>query len=93
MVTEEKTGASRTVTTNDDGFYNIPSLPAGVYTISTSPAGFKKSLATGVELHVNENKTVNIDLQVGQVTETVTITSEAAPVEVSSGEVSSLISE
>src|SRR6185437_8752499 len=60
---------------------------------ATSPSGFKKTILTNVELHVNENKTVNIDVQVGQVTETVTITSEAAPVEVRSGEVSSLISE
>ena len=92
-ITDEKTGASRTVTATDDGFYNAASLPAGVYTISTAPSGFKKTLTTGVELHVNENKTVNLDLQVGQVTETVTVTSEAAPVELRSGEVSSLISE
>ncbi len=93
ILVEEKTGATRTVHTNDDGFYNVPSLPAGVYTISSAPTGFKKTIATGVELHVNENKTVNLDLQVGQVTETVTVTSDAAPVEVRSGEVSSLISE
>jgi carboxypeptidase family protein len=92
-ITEEKTGATRTVTANEDGFYNAPALPAGVYTISTSPAGFKKTVTTGVELHVSENKTVNLDLQVGQVTETVTVTSEAAPVELRSGEVSSLVSE
>jgi hypothetical protein len=92
-VTDEKTGASRTVTANDDGFYNIPSLPAGIYTISTSPAGFKKTVANGVDLHVSENKTVNLDVQVGQVTETVTVTSESAPLELRSGEVSSLISE
>ena len=92
-LTEDKTGASRTVRTNDDGFYNVPSLPAGSYTITTSPSGFKKTILTNVDLHVSENKTVNIDLQVGQVTETVTITSDAAPVEVRSGEVSSLISE
>ena len=92
-ITEEKTGASRTVTATEDGFYNATSLPAGIYSISTSPAGFKKTISTGVELHVNENKTVNLDLQVGAVTETVTVTSEAAPVELRSGEVSSLISE
>jgi carboxypeptidase family protein len=92
-ITEDKTGATRTVTANEDGFYNVAALPAGVYTVSTSPAGFKKSVVTAVDLHVNENKTVNLDLQVGQVTETVTVTSEAAPVEVRSGEVSSLISE
>src|SRR5256714_1474394 len=92
-VTEEKTGLSRTVTASDDGFYNFTSLPAGVYTISTGPSGFKKTVTTGVDLHVNENKTVNLDVQVGAVTETVTITSEQAPVEVRSGEVSSLISQ
>ena len=92
-LTEDKTGASRTVTTNEDGFYNAPSLPAGVYTVTTAPGGFKKTVLTNVDLHVNENTTLNIDLQVGQVSETVTITSDAAPVEVRSGEVSSLISE
>src|SRR6476659_11366658 len=92
-ITDEKTGASRTVTANDDGFFNAPSLPAATYTITTSPTGFKKTIVTGVELHVSENKTVNIDVQVGQVTETVTVTSDAAPVEVRSGEASSLISE
>ncbi len=92
-ITEEKTGASRTIRATEDGFYTATSLPAGVYTISTAPTGFKKTITTGVELHVSENKTVNLDLQVGQVTETVTVTSESAPVELRSGEVSSLISE
>ncbi len=93
-ITEEKTGTvARTVTATEDGFYTATSLPAGIYSISTSPTGFKKSVTTGVDLHVNENKTVNLDLQVGAVTETVTVTSEAAPVELRSGEVSSLINE
>jgi hypothetical protein len=92
-ITEERTGASRTITATEDGFYTATSLPAGVYTVSSAPSGFKKTVTTGVDLHVNENKTVNLDLQVGQVTETVTVTSEAAPVELRSGEVSSLISE
>ena len=92
-IADEKTGQSRTVTATEDGFYTVTSLPASIYTISTAPTGFKKTITTGVELHVNENKTVNLDLQVGQVTETVTVTSEAAPVELRSGEVSSLISE
>ena len=92
-ITDEKTGVSRTLSATEDGFYNATSLPASLYTVSTAPAGFKKTLITGVDLHVNENKTVNLDLQVGQVTETVTVTSEAAPVELRSGEVSSLITE
>jgi len=92
-ITEEKTGSSRTVTATEDGFYTATSLPAGIYSISAAPSGFKKSVTTGVDLHVNENKTVNVELQVGAVTETVTVTSETAPVELRSGEVSSLINE
>src|SRR4029450_1783635 len=89
-ITDEKTGVSRTVYATEDGFYTATSLPAGIYTVTTSPTGFKKTVTTGVELHVNENKTVNLDLQVGQVTETVTVTSEAAPVERSEEQTSEL---
>src|SRR5437773_5377236 len=89
----EGTGLSRTVNSDDNGFYLANSLPAGRYTVSTAPSGFKKTVASGVDLHVAENKVVNLDLQVGQVSETVTVTSDAAPVETRSGEVSSLISE
>ena len=92
-ITDEKTGVSRTVRATEDGFYTATSLPVSTYTISTAPTGFKKTITTGVELHVNENKTVNLDVQVGQVTETVTVTTDQATVEVRSGEVSSLIQE
>ncbi|HTG93592.1 MAG TPA: carboxypeptidase regulatory-like domain-containing protein [Pyrinomonadaceae bacterium] len=92
-ITDEKTGTTRTVSTDSDGFYTTASMPAGFYTVTASPTGFKKIVTTGVELHVNENKTLNLDLQVGQVSEIVTVTSDQAPVELRSGEVSSLISE
>src|SRR2546421_13072043 len=89
----EGTGTSRTVNSADNVFYLANSLPAGRYTVSTAPSGFKKTVATAVDLHVSENKVVNLDLQVGQVSETVTVSSDAAPVETRSGELSSLISE
>jgi hypothetical protein len=92
-IKEENTGASRTATANDNGQYVVPSLPAGVYTVSTSPQGFKTTIATGVEVHVSENKVLNLDVQIGQVSETVNVTSDSAPVETRSGNVSSLISE
>src|SRR2546423_278662 len=92
-IQSEATGTSRTVTSDDNGFYLAPSLPARRYTISTAPHGFKKTIASGVDLHVAENKVVNLDLQVGQVSETVTVSSDASPVETRSGEISSLITE
>jgi Carboxypeptidase regulatory-like domain/TonB-dependent Receptor Plug Domain len=93
LIQGENSGFSRTVTANDNGFYLASSLPVGNYTVSTTPQGFKKTVATGVELHVGENKTVNLDLQIGQVTESVVVSSEGAPVETRSGDVSSLITE
>jgi hypothetical protein len=92
-IQEENTGASRTVKTNDNGFYSAQSLPVGRYSVSASPQGFKKIIASGVELHVAENRSVNLDLQLGQVTETVTVSSDAAVVETRSGDVNSLVSE
>ena len=92
-IQEEGTGASRTVNTDDNGFYLATSLPVGRYSISTSPQGFKKTVASDVDLHIGENKVVNLELQVGQVSETVTVSSDAAPVETRSGGVSSLVSE
>src|SRR6266513_447251 len=92
-IQSEGTGISRTVNSDDNGFYLANSLPAGRYTVSTAPSGFKKTVASAVDLHVGENRTVNLDLQVGQVSETVTVSSDSAPVETRSGDVSSLISE
>src|SRR5258707_970093 len=92
-IQDERTGIVRSVHSDDNGFYLAESLPAGRYTVSTAPSGFKKTVAQAVDLHVTENKVVNLDLQVGQVTETVTVSSGAAPVETRSGEVSSLITE
>src|ERR1044071_4109050 len=72
-ITEERTGASRTVMSDDDGFYSAPSLAVGRYSVSTSPHGFKKLVAGGIDLHVAESRGVKPDLQLGQVSETVKI--------------------
>ena len=92
-IKEENTGATRVAHANDDGNYVFTSLAAGTYTVSTAPPGFKRTVANGVEVHVGENRVLNLDVQIGQVTETVTVSSDAAPVETRSGDVSSLISE
>src|SRR5262249_4447146 len=86
-ITSEATGSSRTVNSDDEGFYIAPSLPAGRYSVSTAPNGFKKTVATAVDLHIAENRVVNLDLQVGQVSETVTVSSDAAPIETRSGDI------
>jgi hypothetical protein len=92
VIQEETTGFSRTVITSDEGFYSAPSLPVGRYSISTAPQGFKKTVNTGIDLHLGENLVVNLSVEVGQVSETVNVSNEAAQVETRSGAVSSLVS-
>src|SRR5262245_345903 len=92
-VLEESTGVTRTVKTQEDGIYSALSLPPGRYTISASPQGFKKTVASGVELHLSENLIINMSLEVGQVTESVTVTADNVQVETRNGDVSSLIAE
>jgi len=93
FVEEERTGFSRTVLTNDDGFFSVPSLPFGRYSVSTAPQGFKKTVYSAVELHVNENVVVNLTLELGNMSETINVNSDAAHVETRSPTISSLISE
>src|SRR5215468_9910146 len=93
VIQEQRSGATRTVVTDDNGFYLASSLPVGVYTVTTTPQGFKKTIASDVDLHVSENKTINLELQIGQVSETVVVSSESTPVETRSGDVSSLVTD
>jgi hypothetical protein len=93
VIQEETTGQTRTVRTDDDGDYSAQSLPVGRYSVTVSPQGFKKTVATGVEVHISDRVVVDLNLEVGQVTETVTISDAAQLVETESGKVSSLVSE
>ncbi len=93
VIAEETTGQTRTVRTDDDGEYSAQSLPVGRYSVTVAPQGFKKTVATGVEVHVSDRVVVDLNLEVGQVTETVTINDAAQLVETESGKVSSLVSE
>src|SRR5258706_11311519 len=44
VIQEERTGFSRTATTNDEGFYSFPTLPVGRYSVTASPQGFQKTV-------------------------------------------------
>jgi hypothetical protein len=92
-IEEETTGQTRVVRTDEDGEYSAPSLPVGRYSLSVGPQGFKRTVAPGIELHVNDRLVVDITLEVGLVSETVTVTGAATLVETESGKVSSLVAE
>jgi carboxypeptidase family protein/TonB-dependent receptor-like protein len=75
-ITNLETGAERSVTSNENGFYRAMLLPLGRYRVVAELQGFKKFDRAGITLQAGEIANVNVTLEVGQVNETVTVTSE-----------------
>ncbi|MGH9629830.1 MAG: carboxypeptidase regulatory-like domain-containing protein, partial [Bryobacteraceae bacterium] len=80
-VRNEATNAERRATSNESGYYVIPNLTPGFYTVIVEAEGFKRYEKTTNKLDANLATTVNADLQVGQVTETVEVTAEIGQVQ------------
>src|SRR5438067_4689187 len=75
---------SRAVVTNSEGGYVFSLVPPGTYTVQTEAKGFKKAVASNVKAQVNTPTELDVRLEVGNVTETVNITSGAeAPINTS----------
>ncbi len=87
-----ETGATRKAQTADDGNYAFPEMPIGTYELSVSHPGFKKTLQKGLELHVSERLGVTLELQVGELTQEVSVTASAETVQTESAEQGGLIS-
>jgi hypothetical protein len=79
--TNEGNGEKHQDTTNTSGYYVFPNLFVGSYSIEAEAAGFKKSVQTGVKLSAAAKISVDMDLTVGQVSETVEVTASAATVQ------------
>ena len=80
-VTQTETGISRSAVTNETGTYVLPNLPLGPYRLGAALPGFRTFAQTGIVLQVNSNPTINIILQVGQVTEQIEVQANATQVE------------
>jgi hypothetical protein len=67
-------GITRTTTTNDEGFYQLVQLPPGAYEVTVEAANFKKAVVPSVTVTVGQRADLDIALEVGQVTDVVTVT-------------------
>jgi hypothetical protein len=83
-VTNTDTGASQSLTTNQNGYYEANLLLPGPYRVSAEAKGFKKSIRTGVILPVSSRIEVDLNLEIGQLSETVSVTADAPLLETSS---------
>jgi hypothetical protein len=91
-VTNEATMQTRATVSDDGGFYVITNLPVGTYSVSAEQQGFKKAVKTGHVLVADGRLTVDLALEAGAVTESVTIVATSGEtVNTTSGEVARVI--
>src|SRR5690606_9114578 len=92
-VTNKETGVSRTVLTTDAGVYRVPALPPGTYTVSAALSGFKTAVADNVIVRVAQTITVDFQMEVGEISEQVTVSSAPPLLETSTSQIGTNTSE
>jgi hypothetical protein len=85
------TGLRREVVSSETGSYTLTNLPIGPYRLEVSLPGFSNYQRTGIVLQVDSGPTVNVTLQLGELTETVPVTAIAPLVETRSPSVGTVI--
>lgn len=75
-VTNVGTNETRTVTTNDDGFYEVPSLSTGIYKITAKASGFQETTISEARLAVGDRLRVDVKMGVGGVSAVVEVASQ-----------------
>src|SRR4051812_34268596 len=76
-VTNIDTNDQRVVVTNESGLYRAPLLRLGTYRVAAELQGFKKFEQTGVSLRAGQTAVIDVQLGVGTVAETITVTADA----------------
>src|SRR5579871_2842771 len=83
-----ETGTDYQAATTATGNYTIAELPAGAYEVSVTVPGFKKFVRSGLTVQVAATLRVDIQLEVGAATESVTVQADATLLKTESGELS-----
>lgn len=93
VVTNVGTNAIFNAQTNAQGFYTVPSVPTGRYTVSADAKGFKRTVRSGITIEVEKRAQVDLTLQVGSLTESVEVVGEAPLVDTASATQGAVVGE
>src|SRR5262245_50826981 len=90
-VTNLATGAHRSATSGEAGEFSIPGLAPALYNVKVEKQGFRAYLVEGLELKINQVARLDVRLQVGAITESVTVTGGVALLETDTSAVGQVI--
>jgi hypothetical protein len=85
VITNTRTGLNRETTTASDGGYVFPLVPVGDYNLSVQAPGFRRFEQHGITVETDASVTVPVNVQVGDVNDSVTVEAQASLVETRSG--------
>jgi len=91
VITHKETGQTREGVTDATGSYDFQTVPAGTYMVKVVKSGFKTLTKENIAVTLNNVTRVDVAIEVGQVSETVVISAEAAQLKTDRAEVSSEI--
>jgi hypothetical protein len=91
VITDVATGVTRTLSPGSAGLYTAPNLLPGTYEVRVSATGFSTRLQKGITLTVGAEQVLDFTMQVGQMTQTVEVTTEAPTVELTSSELGATV--
>src|SRR5262252_2759042 len=87
----EGTGLSRTATSDANGEYTFPSLPTGHYTLTVEETGFRTLAMSNIELGVDQHVKIDLKLETGAISETMTVVGETPLLQTSSSELGTTV--
>jgi hypothetical protein len=92
-LTGEGNGFVRTVKTTNEGFFSFPDLTPATFTLILESSGFKTYRQTGILINADEQRSLgNLRMEVGQITDSITVSAEAVSVQLSTGDRSGTLS-
>jgi hypothetical protein len=86
-----ETGSTATAVSNADGIYSFPSLAIGAYRMESTFPGFQTYVENGIVLRVGDQVQINVTMKVGNVTERVEVTANAALVQTQQSSISQVV--
>jgi hypothetical protein len=89
--TNQATGLTRTVQSSDDGYYRVPDLLPGLYEIRIEHKGFRALMRRDIEVVSQSTLNIDLALQVGELTQTVDVTSTVPQIETTESRISSVV--
>jgi hypothetical protein len=90
-VTNVETSARFVAVSGQDGLYAVPFLPAGLYRLTAEANGFSRHSRDGIQISTNQRVALDIRLEVGQISSTVTVTADAGQLQTETASVGQVV--